>query len=483
MRMPDYGEDIISLSLKAAYDAIYRGKINPKDIDAVFVGTETMTYSVKSVSNILVDLLGVSKNCLTQDIYNACAAQTLAILNAIALVEKGIINKALVIGADISYYEIGEPSELTQGSGAVALIISKEPRLVKFSKDIGKVSSNINDFFRPANEINAQVFGKYSIKSYLNFQIDAYDDLISQVGEFYADHYLFHAPYAKLPIKCMEQIIIKRMLKNPDLTLNNELNEDLVSLSNKIYEFVQSISLNSDSFHIDNDTKDLNSDWIESHFKERVFPPLKIPLSFGNMYSASIWAQLLYILESSAKKNDIIYFGSYGSGATCISGLLKVKATLKSDSILQYYFRNKIKRNINEYENIRKGLIKPRFLYGFIDAHEKSKDVGIFLHFCNEGCIIPSYRGLDYCPKGHEGLNRKFFPLYARLTSDPLKSCEPYNELNKFNLVKIAHDSKRDSLLELHVRRIEDECDTNTRVKGLLNWIPIYVPTNRLNEM
>lgn len=73
MRFPDYDEDIISLALKAGYSALYRGQVNPKDIDAVFMGTETMTYSVKSVSNILVELLGISKNSLTQDIYNACA--------------------------------------------------------------------------------------------------------------------------------------------------------------------------------------------------------------------------------------------------------------------------------------------------------------------------------------------------------------------------------------------------------------------------
>lgn len=86
MRMPDYDEDIISFALKAGYNALYRGNINPKDIDAVFVGTETMTYSVKSVSNILVELLGISKYSMTQDIYNACAAQTLAILKYIEMV-------------------------------------------------------------------------------------------------------------------------------------------------------------------------------------------------------------------------------------------------------------------------------------------------------------------------------------------------------------------------------------------------------------
>ena len=170
MRLPEADEDIISIGLKAGFNALSRGNINPKEIDAVFVGTETITYAVKSVSNIFAEMLGISKNALTQDIYNACAGGTLAVLNAIGLIEKEIINKALIISADISSYQLGSPSEATQGSGAIAFVISKNPRIAAFSKKFGKISGDVNDFYRPANEINAKVFGHYSVKAYLNFQ-------------------------------------------------------------------------------------------------------------------------------------------------------------------------------------------------------------------------------------------------------------------------------------------------------------------------
>ncbi|MHA1231753.1 MAG: hypothetical protein ACTSRP_11445, partial [Candidatus Helarchaeota archaeon] len=159
MRFPDVGEDIISMGLKAGYNALLRGNIHPKKIDAIFVGTETMTYAVKSVSNILAELLGISINSITQDTYNACAAATIAIINAIGLIEKDIIKKALIIGADISYYEMGSPGEPTQGAGAIAMVISKNPRIATFSKKFGKISGNINDFFRPPDFVEAQVFG------------------------------------------------------------------------------------------------------------------------------------------------------------------------------------------------------------------------------------------------------------------------------------------------------------------------------------
>ena len=385
MRYPDYDEDIISLALKAGYNAIYRGKINPKDIDAVFMGTETMTYSVKSVSNILVELLSISKNSLTQDIYNACAAQTLAIINAMALIENGIINKALVIGADISNYDLGTPGELTQGSGAVAFIISKNPRIVNISKKFGKISSNINDFFVPANETNAQVFGKYSVESYLNLQIDAYDDLISQIGDFYANHYVFHAPYAKLPLKCMRHILVNRMLNNSEFNLQIKPKHIKDLIIKQIDSFLHSIDLESltnslQEIKSQNDEFDKIIEWVVKHFEERVIPQLKVPNHFGNIYSASVWSQLVYILENHAQSNDSIYFGSYGSGATCISGLLKVnprfKSIIKRGPNINNYINNKIKRSVKEYELIRHGLAKPELVFGRIIEHDDNNDRG-----------------------------------------------------------------------------------------------------------
>ncbi|MFX1501812.1 MAG: hydroxymethylglutaryl-CoA synthase, partial [Promethearchaeota archaeon] len=168
MRVAEVDEDIISLGLKAGYNAILRGKISPKNIDALFVGTETEVYAAKSISNIFAEMLEISPNALTQDVYNACAGGTLAILNAIAMIEKEIINKALVISADISSYHLGSPGEPTQGSGAVGIVISKDPRVATFSKRFGKISGNVNDFFRPPNDKNARAFGSYSQETYLD---------------------------------------------------------------------------------------------------------------------------------------------------------------------------------------------------------------------------------------------------------------------------------------------------------------------------
>ncbi|MBY9019265.1 MAG: hypothetical protein KGD66_10590, partial [Candidatus Lokiarchaeota archaeon] len=308
MRVPEINEDVISLGLKAGYQALLKGEIDPKSIDALFVGTETMTYAVKSISNIFAELLGISPNSFCQDVYNACAGGTLALLNAIALVEKDIIKKALVISTDISSYTLGSPSEPTQGSGAVALVISKNPRVAVFSEKFGKVSGNVDDFFRPANDKNAQVFGHYSVDTYLDFQLKAYDDLIRNIGDFHADFYTFHAPFSKLPIKCMQQIIQKRWIKHINNLPRLNRNQITTSILKKLDAFMHDITVLPEWLYLKLKERGYTSEALESvsyklirNVKGKVLPQLRVPSHFGNMYNASIWAQILYILEEYSR--------------------------------------------------------------------------------------------------------------------------------------------------------------------------------------
>jgi len=486
MRLPDVGEDIISIGLKAAQNALYRASITPKSIDALFVGTETITYSVKSISNIYADLLGINKFSITQDIYNACAGGTLAILNAIGLIEKDIIKRALIIGADVSSYEMGTPSEPTQGSGAIAFVISKNPRVAKFSKNFGKVSANVNDFYRPKGEINAKVFGHYSVDTYLNFQLHSYDDLIRNIGDFHADYYTFHAPYAKLPIKCMEQIIHKRWIKHiknlPKLS-KRQLGHTLFK---KLDNFLHDLTVLPEYLYLKLRERGYSSEkleeishWFISNIKGRVLPQLRVPSHFGNMYNASVWAQIIHILEHYAQSNQTIYFGSYGSGATCISGLLKVQPRFKSvmdkGSKINDYINIKEKRSIRDYELIKRGLMKQEFKLGHIIEHEENHKRGYWLNFCDKGCLIPNVRGLNRCPKGHLGFYTKFFPLYAVLDSNPIDTDIDDLSYLKEDLVRISANLKQGDNVECDMRRVNMTPNDNTLAMGLIDWAPLYI--------
>ncbi len=488
MRVADIDEDIISLGLKAGYNALLRGNISPKSIDALFVGTETEVYAAKSVSNIFAEMLEISPNSLTQDIYNACAGGTLAILNAIALIEKEIITRALIISTDISSYHLGSPGEPTQGSGAIALVISKNPRIAKFSKNFGKVSGNVNDFFRPPNDKNARAFGKYSQDAYINFQLSAYDDLINHIGDFHADFYTFHAPYSKLPLKIMQQIILKRWIKHINELPKIERKTIRSSILKKLDHFLHDVTVLPEYLYLklkergfSSPTLERFSYWVNTNVKERVLPQLNVPMHFGNMYNASLWAQVLYLLENQARIYDTIYFGSYGSGATCISGLLKVQdgfsEILQKGPHINDFIDLKKRKSVQEYESIKNGHTKPEILLGHIIEHEQNNNRGFTLHFCDEGCLIPNIKGLDRCPKGHSGYHKRFFPLFAKLDSDPIAQSD-INDLKYLmeGYVRVANNAKRGNALEYEIRRVENENEEDINAKGLLNWSPIYLP-------
>ena len=460
MRVVEVDEDIISLGLKAGYNALQRGNISPRSIDALFVGTETEVYAAKSISNIFAEMLGISPNSLTQDTYNACAGGTLAILNAIAMIEKEIITKALIIMADISSYHLGSPGEPTQGSGAIGLVISKNPRVATFSQKFGKISGNVNDFFRPANDKNARAFGRYSQDTYIDFQLKAYDNLISNIGDFHANFYTFHAPYSKLPLKIMQQIILKRWIKHLSDLPKFERNKFRSSILKKIDSFLHDVTVLPEYLYLKLNERGFSSStlerfslWLNTNIKGRVLPQLRVPMHFGNMYNASVWAQIIFLLENHTHVNDTIYFGSYGSGATCISGLLKIQN--RFNEIVQHgpfindFIHLKTKKSVLEYELIKNGDLRPIVLLGKISEHEQNNNRGFTLHFCDDGCIISNIKGLNRCPKGHSGYYERFFPLFAKLESEPMA----HNNVNNLRylskgLVRVASNVSKGNSLE-----------------------------------
>ncbi|MFX0011316.1 MAG: hydroxymethylglutaryl-CoA synthase, partial [Candidatus Hermodarchaeota archaeon] len=248
----------------------------------------------------------------------------------------------------------------------------------------------------------------------LDFQLKAYDDLTNQIGDFQADYYTFHAPFSKLPIKIMQQIIQKRWIKHIDNLPKLNGNQIINSLLEKLDHFMHDITILPEWLYLKLKERGYSSETLEKisyslikNVKGKVLPQLRVPSHFGNMYNAAVWAQIIYILENYAQPQDTIYFGSYGSGATCISGLLKVREGFRDvvdkTPKVNDFLENKERKTVQEYELIKNGSLQPKTVLGKIVEHDQNHARGFTLHFCDKGCIIPDIKGLDHCPKGHSG--------------------------------------------------------------------------------
>jgi len=478
--VPDYGEDAISMAIMAAQNVIARGKINPKEIDAIFVGSESLPYAVKSIASILSGFLNIQENAFTGDTLHACAGATLGLLNAVGLVNSGIINKALVIGTDISKYPLGSSGEATQGAGAAAMLISRNPRIARIGSKFGRVSGHVDDFFRTLYSENAEVFGQYSTVAYLNFVLKAYDNFKSQAGPFLADYYVFHAPFGKMPIKSFQRIIFERwfddpvkmklMLAKAEEREYSQQERDMV-LSGKEELQITTITMLRERGFQEDEIIGLNyfyKDWLAL----KLLPCLDVPMRFGNCYSASLWAQLMHIIETRVKENDTIYFTSYGSGATAISGMFKMQPGFKQQvtqgPTVMDYIRKKTRISIEHYEMYKRDLIP-----GFIHVgHVKPAPENVsFLKVtqCERGCVLPIQEEIRRCPQGHAGVHEHFYPMAGIVEKIDEMDVEITDHVCVDSVFLIG-DIKAGNRVELAVRRLKVDSDS-----GLIHWYPCFV--------
>ena len=194
-------EDIVTLSAKAVAPLL--DHVNRENITAVLLATESGVDQSKSASAYLHGLLGLHKNCRLIELKHACYAGAAALQMAQGLVHANPNEKVLVIAADIAKYDVDSSGEATQGCGAAAMIIKKDPRLLVLEPGSGFYADDVMDFWRPNYRETALVDGKYSTKVYLNSLKETWKHFVAHTGRQYADidYFCYHLPFTKMAEK------------------------------------------------------------------------------------------------------------------------------------------------------------------------------------------------------------------------------------------------------------------------------------------
>ncbi len=109
-------EDVITMSIEAARNALARSAIDPTEIRAVWVGSESHPYAVKPTSTIVAEAIGTAPHVQAADWEFACKAGTEAIQAAIGFVGSGMADYALAIGMDTAQARPGDALEYTAGA-------------------------------------------------------------------------------------------------------------------------------------------------------------------------------------------------------------------------------------------------------------------------------------------------------------------------------------------------------------------------------
>ena len=263
-------EDIVTLAATAADDILTDE--DKEAIDMVILATESGIDQSKAAAVFVHGLLDIQPFARSFEMKEACYAATAALDYAKLHVEKFPQSKVLVIASDIAKYGIGTPGEPTQGAGAVAMLISQNPRILSFNDDNVAQTRDVMDFWRPNYATTPFVNGIYSTQQYLDSLKTTWAEYQKRTGLTLTDFasVCFHLPYPKLALKGLKKIL--------DKSVSEEKKDQLQ------YNFDQSIL-----------------------YSQRV----------GNIYTGSLFLGLLSLLENDPqlKAGDRIALFSYGSGA------------------------------------------------------------------------------------------------------------------------------------------------------------------------
>ena len=271
-------QDPVTLAANAALNIL--DEEDKKAIDFVIFATESGIDHSKSAAIYVHHLLGLKQEARSIEMKQACYAATAAIQLAKGHVALNPESKVLILASDIARYGLNTPGEVTQGAGAVALVISAEPKIIALEEKSTFQTDDIMDFWRPVYSDIAYVDGKYSNQKYISFFSSvwkAYKDKVGlTLGDFEA--LCFHLPYTKMGLKALRTIY------------DEGTEED----KERLIDYYQASTI----------------------YNRRV----------GNIYTGSLYLSLLSLLEQkSLKAGSRIGLFSYGSGAVgeFFSGILQ----------------------------------------------------------------------------------------------------------------------------------------------------------------
>ena len=195
-------EDVATMSIEAARNAMARAGVSPTMIRAVWVGSESHPYAVKPTSTIVAEAIGAVPNVQAADWQFACKAGTEAMVAAIGLVGSGMAAYAMAIGMDTAQGRPGDALEYTAAAGGAAYIIgSAEGSLAVLEAAYSYVSDTPDFWRRPEQKYPDHGQRFTGEPAYFKHIVSAAEHLMQELGAEAGDfaYAVFHQPNTKFP--------------------------------------------------------------------------------------------------------------------------------------------------------------------------------------------------------------------------------------------------------------------------------------------
>jgi len=206
--VPGPDEDTATISVEAARNALRRSQIDPSEIGAVYVGSESHPYAVKPTATIVAEAVDATPEMTAADLEFACKAGTAGIQACMGLVDSGIIRYGLAVGADTAQGAPGDALEYTASAGGAAYVIGGKNCLADI-KETYSFTTDTPDFYRREGMPYPRHGGRFTGEpAYFKHVLGAARGMMEKTGlsadDF--DYAVFHQPNGKFYLKAARKL-------------------------------------------------------------------------------------------------------------------------------------------------------------------------------------------------------------------------------------------------------------------------------------
>jgi len=384
MAIVDTNQDPACLAANACLRVMQKNKLTPDEIGRLYVATESAFDESKAMNSYVIGMLeqvygeDTFGHCGGIECKFACVSGSYALYDNTNWIRAGEAEDkhALVVVSDIAKYDLGSSGEVTQGAGAIAMLLNDNPRLLSFDPKVTSTSiKNEYDFYRPFGKETPIVHGQYSNLLYLIQVKNALIDYKRKVketgliklkeGETILDHvdYLnMHLPYSNMGKKALAYLVRhewrdlprwKKIIeeigmeepipKDPRGTIESTL-EDAEFMAND-HQFTKLFT---------------STEMYAELYESKLASSLIASKMIGNLYTASLYLGFRSSLEFEYQKGvDLegkrVGFCSYGSGASAMifSGVIQPEyAQVVKNMNLEAELGPRTKLSLDEYEEL-----------------------------------------------------------------------------------------------------------------------------------
>ncbi len=201
--VPGHDQDVITMSVEAARNALKRCSIDPKDIGSIYIGSESHPYAVKPSGTTVAEAINATPDIHCADYEFACKAGSEAMFVCSQLVKAESVKYGLAIGADTSQGQPGDALEYSASAGAAAYIFGNDNLLAELMYT-HSFMTDTPDFWRREHEFYPKHAGRFTGEpAYMRTVLGCANALLDKSGMKPEDfkYAVFHQPNGKFPMR------------------------------------------------------------------------------------------------------------------------------------------------------------------------------------------------------------------------------------------------------------------------------------------